>query len=132
MPQELLSQRSKAAVVKMWLALGQSDFSTMKRCIHADMYYEGVPAPDSGAVGLDEVMRRLVVAWLHLKRQVQTPHYIVADGNMVFLDHTKKWIFKSAQSAENRFATIYELKDGKMTIWGDFWDVKKFSRKFSY
>ena len=36
------------------------------------------------------------------------------DGDVVFLDHTEKWIFKTGETAEHRFATMHELRDGKI------------------
>jgi limonene-1,2-epoxide hydrolase len=114
----------------MWLSLSQSDFETMKSCLHPDVHYEDVPTPDSGATGPDKVIRRLSVAWKHLEKQIQITHHIAADGNIVFLDHTEKWVFKTGESAEHRFATMHELRDGKIITWRDFWDVKLFSKQF--
>ena len=53
-----------------------------------------------------------------------------ADGDIVILDHTEKWIFKTGESVEHRFATMHELKDGKIIKWSDFWDVSKFVGQF--
>ena len=130
MSHETLSQQNKATVEKMWTALSQFDFDTLKSCLHPEVHYEDVPTPDSGAIGPDKVVRRLSVAWKHLEQQIQTTHHIAADGHIVFLDHTEKWVFKREGSAEHRFATMHELKDGKIIKWSDFWDVNKFSSQF--
>ena len=123
-------ERNKATVEKMWTALGRFDFETLKSCLHADVHYEDVPTEDPGAKGPENVVARLSVAWDHLKQQDQTTHRIAADGNTVFLDHSEKWIFKSGETVEHRFATMHELKDGKIIKWSDFWDVNNFVGQF--
>ena len=45
------SDQNKATVQKMWTALSQFDFETLKSCLHPDVHYEDVPTPDSGAIG---------------------------------------------------------------------------------
>jgi len=125
MANDTLTQDNKATVEKMWTALSQFDFNALKSCLHPD-----VPTEDSGANGPDNVVKRLSVAWDHLSEQVQTTHRIAADGDTVFLDHTEKWVFKSGEVVEHRFATMHELKDGKIIKWSDFWDVNNFVGQF--
>jgi ketosteroid isomerase-like protein len=124
------SEQNKATVKKMWKALSAFDFETLKSCLHPDVHYEDVPTEDSGAVGPENVVARLSVAWDHLEQQDQTTHHIAADGDIVFLDHTEKWIFKSGETVEHRFATMHVLEDGKIIKWSDFWDVNNFVGQF--
>jgi limonene-1,2-epoxide hydrolase len=99
-------------------------------CLHPDIHYEDVPTEDSGAIGPKNVVARLSVAWDHISEQIQTTHRIAADGDIVFLDHTEKWIFKTGETVEHRFATMHELRDGKIIKWSDFWDVNNFVGQF--
>ena len=82
------SQANKATVERMWRALSEFDFDTLKSCLHPEIHYEDVPTPDAGAIGPDNVVARLSVAWDHITEQIQTTHRIAADGDIVFLDHT--------------------------------------------
>ncbi|MCR9097164.1 MAG: nuclear transport factor 2 family protein [bacterium] len=125
-----LSARNKATVLKMWKALSDFDFDTLKSCLHPDVHYEDVPTEDAGANGPENVVARLSVAWDHIDRQIQTTHRIAADGDVVFLDHTEEWIFKTGETVVHRFATMHELKDGKIIQWSDFWDVNNFVGQF--
>ena len=130
MSNDAKSAESKATVRKMWSALGEFDFETLKSCLHPEVHYDDVPTEDPGAVGPDNVVRRLSIAWDHLSRQDQTTHHIAAEGDIVFLDHTEKWTFKSGECVEHRFATLHVLKDGKIIKWSDFWDVNNFVSQF--
>ena len=126
----MTSEQNKATVERMWKALGEFDFETLKSCLHPDVHYEDVPTDEPGAHGPDIVVKRLSIAWDHLEKQIQTTHRIAADGDVVFLDHTEKWVFKSGETVEHRFATMHELRGGKIVKWSDFWDVQKFVGQF--
>jgi hypothetical protein len=65
MSSENTSHRNKATLEKMWRALSQFDFETLKSCLHPDVHYEDVPTEDSGAIGPENVVARLSVAWDH-------------------------------------------------------------------
>jgi ketosteroid isomerase-like protein len=124
------SEQNKATVERMWKALGQFDFDTLKSCLHPKVHYEDVPTEDSGAIGPENVVKRLSVAWDHIQEQIQTTHRIAAEGDVVFLDHTEKWVFKTGETAQHRFATMHELEDGKIVKWSDFWDMNNFIGQF--
>ncbi len=126
----MTNEQNKAIVEEMWAALSAFDFDTLKRCLHPDVHYEDVPSPDSGAHGPENVVARLSIAWDHISEQVQTLHRIAADGDVVFLDHTERWTFKTGETAEHRFATMHEIQDGKIIKWSDFWDMNNFVGQF--
>lgn len=124
------STDNKQTVEKMWASLAAFDFEALKSCLHEKVHYEDVPTEDPGAIGPDNVVARLSVAWDHIDQQIQTTHRIAADGDVVFLDHTEKWVFKTGETCEHRFCTMHELKDGKIIKWSDFWDVNNFVGQF--
>jgi ketosteroid isomerase-like protein len=130
MSDQARNEQNKATVETMWTALSQFDFDTLKSCLHPDVHYEDVPTEDAGAVGPENVVARLSIAWDHISKQIQTTHRIAADGDVVFLDHTEEWLFKTGESVKHRFATMHELKDGKIIKWRDFWDVNNFVGQF--
>ena len=61
---------------------------------------------------------------------IEVVHHLVCEGDVVFLDHTEVWTFKTGEKASNRFATLHEMKDGKITKWSDYWDVSTFVGQF--
>ena len=121
---------NKAIVKKMWQALSDMDWDTMKSCMHAEIYYEDVPSDDPGAHGPENAVKRLQIAFSHLSKQEQTTHHFAAEDDMVFMDHTEKWTFTSGETAEHRFVTMHEVKDGLVYRWSDFWDMQKFVGQF--
>jgi len=124
------SEQNKATVEKMWKALNVFDLNTLKICLHDNVHYEDVPTEDPGAIGPENLVKRLCVAWDHIKEQIETTHRSAAEGDLVFLVHIEKWISKSGETVEHRFATMHELKDGKIIKWSDFWDVNNFVGQF--
>jgi ketosteroid isomerase-like protein len=124
------NEEHKATVKKMWKALADFDFDTLKSCLHPEVFYEDVPTEDAGAHGPENVVKRLSVAWDHITRQDQITHHIAADGDVVCLDHTEKWTFKTGETVEHTFCTMHEMRDGKIVKWSDYWDVANFVGQF--
>ncbi|AQA17058.1 hypothetical protein BST95_01340 [Halioglobus japonicus] len=125
-----MSENNKALALKMWRALAEHDWDTLKSCLHPDIHYRDMPSDDPGAHGPENVVRRLSIAWDHIERQEQITHHIAADGDVVFLDHTEKWIFKTGETAEHTFATMHEIRNGLIYRWSDYWDMNKFISQF--
>jgi ketosteroid isomerase-like protein len=121
---------NKALVEKMWAALSRMDWETMKSCMHPEIHYQDVPSDDPGADGPENCIKRLLIAFNHLQKQEQVTHHIAADGDMVFIDHTEKWTFKSGETAAHTFVSMHEIKDGLIYRWSDYWDMQKFVGQF--
>jgi ketosteroid isomerase-like protein len=124
------AEQNKKTVETMWAALTAMDWETLKSCLTDDIHYEDVPTEDPGARGPENTVRRLAVAFDHLKDHDHVIHHIVADGDVVFLDHTETWTFKTGETAVNQFATIHEMKGGKVARWSDYWDTSNFIGQF--
>jgi ketosteroid isomerase-like protein len=125
-----LSEANKAVVLKMWRALAEQDWETLKGCMHPEIHYQDVPTDDPGSVGPENCVKRLSIAFAHLDQQEQVTHHIAADGDVVFLDHTESWTFKTGETAAHTFATMHEMKEGLVYRWSDYWDVNKFVGQF--
>ncbi len=121
---------NKATVNRMWQALAAMDWEAMKACMHPDIHYIDVPSDDPGAHGPENCVKRLQIAFAHLDRQEQETHHLVAEGDVVFLDHTETWTFKTGETASHTFATMHEMKDGLVYRWSDYWDMQRFVGQF--
>lgn len=124
------SETNKALVEKMWAGLSNMDWEQMKSCMHPDIHYQDMATDDPGAHGPENCVKRLLIAFSHLQKQEQITHHIAADGNVVFLDHTETWTFKSGEVVSHTFATMHEIKDGKIYRWSDYWDLNNFINQF--
>ena len=121
---------NKDTVIRMWRAMSEMDWETLKACLHPEIHYIDVPSGDPGAHGPENCVKRLRIAFNHLKRQEQLTHHLAADGDVVFLDHTETWTFKTGETASHTFVTMHELKDGLIYRWSDYWDMQKFVGQF--
>jgi ketosteroid isomerase-like protein len=124
------TDQNRATVERMWQALSARDWDAMKSCLHPDVHYEDVPTPDPGARGPDNVVKRLAIAFDQLIDHEHIVHHMACEGNVVFLDHTEVWTFKTGEKATNQFATLHEMRDGKVVLWSDYWDVGGFVAQF--
>lgn len=123
-------EANRETVLRMWTALSQRDWPTLEGCLASDVHYQDVATEDPGAHGPENVVRRLRIAFDHLSDHEHTVHHIACEGDVVLLDHTETWTFTSGEKATNVFATVHELRDGKITRWSDYWDVQSFVAQF--
>jgi len=124
------TERNRATVERMWAALSARDWATLRECLHPDIHYRDVPTPDPGARGPDNVIKRLAIAFDQIVAHEHTIHHLACDGDTVLLDHTEVWTFKTGEKATNPFATVHEMKDGRIVLWSDYWDVNNFVSQF--
>jgi ketosteroid isomerase-like protein len=50
-------------------------------------------------------------------------HRVVAEGASVIVEHTETWHFETGEKVVNHFVTVHELRDGKIRLWRDYWDL---------
>lgn len=123
-------EANKRTVATMWTALSAKDWDTLSACLADDVHYEDVATDDSGARGPANVIRRLRIAFDHIDRHQHTVHHMACEGDLVFIDHTEVWTFKTGETATNHFATMHVMRNGKVVRWSDFWDVSSFVGQF--
>jgi hypothetical protein len=81
------------------------DWETLKSCLTDDVHYEDVPTEDPGARDPENVVRRLRIAFDHLSDHKHVLHHMACEGDVVFLDHTEEWTFKSGEKVSHQFCT---------------------------
>jgi ketosteroid isomerase-like protein len=116
-------EENKRIVSRMWSCLYRKDFDGVAACIAEDGHYEDVPAPDAGAVGPANVVKRLRVGLDPVERFEHEIHRVVAEGQDVVVEHTETWHFASGEKLTNHFVTVHVVKDGKIALWRDYWDL---------
>ena len=123
-------EANRETVLRMWAALSDRDWPTLEACLAPDVHYQDVATDDPGAHGPKNVVKRLRIAFDHLVAHEHTVHHIACEGDLVLLDHTETWTFTSGEKATNQFATVHEMKDGKIALWSDYWDLQSFVAQF--
>jgi ketosteroid isomerase-like protein len=116
-------EENKRLVARMWECLYRKDWDGVAACIAEDGHYEDVPAPDAGARGPANVVRRLRVGLEPVARFEHEVHRVVAEGPSVIVEHTETWHFETGEKVVNHFVTVHELRDGKIRLWRDYWDL---------
>ncbi len=116
-------EANKAIVARMWDCLYRKNWEGVARELAADAHYEDVPAPDPGATGAENVIKRLRIGLDHVVRFEHDIHRTVAEGASVLIEHTETWHFEDGAKVVNHFVTVHELRDGKIVLWRDYWDI---------
>jgi limonene-1,2-epoxide hydrolase len=116
-------EENKRVVKRLWEALYAKDWDGVAACLTDDCHYEDVPAPDPGARGPANVVRRLRIGLDHVERFEHHFHRLVAEGDAVVFEHTEVWHFATGEVMRNPFVTIHEVQGGKISLWRDYWDL---------
>ena len=114
---------NKKIVAQMWESLYRKDWDGVAAVIAEDGHYEDVPAPDPGATGPANVVKRLRIGLDPVVRFEHDVHRVVAEGDSVLIEHTETWHFETGEKLVNKFVTVHEVRDGKIKLWRDYWDL---------
>jgi limonene-1,2-epoxide hydrolase len=121
----MTSDEAKQVVMQLWEHLYRKKWDGVAACIADDGLYQDVPAPDRGAIGPANVVKRLRVGLDSVIRFDHELHRIVADGDTVMLEHTETWHFETGEKVVNPFVTVHVVRGGKIALWRDYWDLQK-------
>ena len=61
-------------------------------------------------------------AWPSSRAYENHDGLLVADGDAVMYEHSETWTFATGQVFELPFATVHRVRDGRVTLWKDYWD----------
>jgi ketosteroid isomerase-like protein len=114
---------NKALIERFWEDMGRRDFAAVRTYFTDDAHYTDVPAPEDGARGPDQIEARLRLGIEPLERYVPRPGNMVAEGDMVILEHSEEWHWKTGESVVLPFVSVFQLRDGLITRWWDYWDL---------
>ena len=106
-----------------WKDLYARDFDAVGAYFADDSLYEDVPAPDAGAVGPENVVKRLRIGLEPIERYEHHLHRMVADGSTVVTEHTEDWHFHTGEVVSLPFVSIHVIEAGKIKLWRDYWDL---------
>lgn len=89
-----------------------------------ESHYEDVPAPDDGADGAANIVKRLRIGLEPIDRFDHETHRVAAEGDVVMVEHTETWHFRTGEAVKNPFVSVIEVRDGKIKLWRDHWDLQ--------
>ncbi len=114
---------NRELIERFWVDMGNRDWPAVRAYFDATSHYTDVPAPEDGARGPDEIEARLRLGIEPLERYVPRPGNMVAEGDMVILEHSEEWHWKTGELVVLPFVSVFEIQDGTITRWWDYWDL---------
>jgi limonene-1,2-epoxide hydrolase len=112
------------AVLGLWRSLSGRDWDAVKTFLSADCVYVDMPlGPALAARGPDDIVKRLKVALEPLAGYENHDGVLVSTGADVMYEHSETWRWSSGETAVLQFVSVHRVKDGKVTLWKDYWDM---------
>jgi len=115
---------NRKLVETFWDTLYRRDFEALGAFFAEDGHYEDVPAPDPGATGPENVIKRLKIGLEPIERYEHELHRMVCEGDTVVTEHTETWHWHSGESVALPFVSIHVIRDGRIQLWRDYWDLQ--------
>lgn len=110
-------------VLGMWQALSDRDWEKLKTFIAEDCIYVDMPVgPAAAARGPEDIVKRLKVGLEPLAGYQNHSGVLVSTGDDVMYEHSETWNWVTGESTVLQFVTVHKVRDGKITLWKDYWD----------
>ena len=118
------AEQNRATSEALWLALYERRWDAVGDYFAEDGLYQDVPTPDMGAVGPEQVARRLRIGHEPVERHEHQIFRMVADDSCCITEHREDWYFHTGEVVKLPFTSIHEYNDaGKICLWRDYWDL---------
>ena len=114
---------AEKTVLGMWHALSDRDWEKLKTFIADDCIYVDMPVGlVAAARGPEDIVKRLKVGLESLAGYENHDGVLVTNGVDVMYEHSETWNWVTGESTVLQFVTVHKVRDGKITLWKDYWD----------
>lgn len=114
---------AEKTVLGMWHALSDRDWDNLKTFIADDCIYVDMPVGlVAAARGPEDIVKRLKVGLEPLSGYENHDGILVSNGVDVMYEHSETWNWVTGESTVLQFVTVHKVRDGKITLWKDYWD----------
>ncbi|MDT5089645.1 MAG: hypothetical protein QOG47_2352, partial [Mycobacterium sp.] len=86
-------------------------------------YVDMPVGPTLAARGPEDIVKRLKVGLQPLAGYQNHDGVLVSNGADVMYEHSETWNWASGETAVLQFVSVHRVKDGKVTLWKDYWDM---------
>ena len=115
--------QAEDVVLGMWKALSARDWEKLKTFIADDCVYVDMPVgPAAAARGPEDTVKRLKIGLEPLAGYQNHDGVLVSNGEDVMYEHSETWDWVTGEHAVLQFVTVHKVRDGKITLWKDYWD----------
>ena len=109
---------------QLFVDLDHLDFAAVAAHCAADCVYEDVPFAEATAVGPDAIRGKLALGLGTLERIPTTIHELLEHGDTIMVERTEVWHHRTGERATLRVAAVFKFRDGRLTLWRDYWDAR--------
>ena len=115
---------NKALVEAFWRELYVTrDYVKLATYFTDDAWYRDVPTPDNGAIGPQQIIKRIKIGHEPVERFDHVLLNMVCDGDVVITEHHEVWHFHTGESVTLPFCSVQEIAGGKIKVWRDYWNL---------
>ncbi|MCC7076902.1 MAG: nuclear transport factor 2 family protein [Acidimicrobiia bacterium] len=112
-------------VAAFWEALYARDWPRLRSFFGPESIYYDVPTgPATAGRGPDGIEARLRLGLDGLAAYDHGPGTVVADGPVVFTEHTEHWTWPSGEEVTLPFVSVQHVDGESITLWRDYWDLQ--------
>ena len=124
-----MTQTPGAVVTALIKANEDRDIDALLAVLAEDALYENVPM--SVLTGHDEI-RSMLEGFLGSATEVawEVLHQ-VEQGNLVMNERVDRFVMADGKRIELRVAGVFEIHDGKVAVWRDYFDLAAFTNQMS-
>ncbi len=109
--------------------LDRLDFAALGELCADDCVYEDVAFAEATVTGPAAIRAKLEMAMSTLDRLSNTIHELLVDGDTAMVERTEVWHHSTGEQAAIKVAAVFKFRDGKITLWRDYWDFNTFIRQ---
>jgi limonene-1,2-epoxide hydrolase len=109
---------------QLFADLDRLDFDAVASRCADDCVYEDVPYAEATVVGSEAIRAKLALGLGMLERIPTTIHELVEDGDTILVERTEVWHHRTGERATLRVAAVFKFRDGRLTLWRDYWDAR--------
>ncbi len=109
---------------QLFVDLERLDFAAVAAHCTDDCVYEDVPFADATVVGPEAIRAKLALGLATLERLPTTIHESIEAGDTIMVERTEVWHHRTGERATLRVAAVFKFRDGRLTLWRDYWDAR--------
>jgi limonene-1,2-epoxide hydrolase len=120
---EVDATSAEDVVTGMWQALSRRDWDAVEAFLSDDCLYVDMPVPAVSARGPEDIVTRLKLGLEELAGYQNHDGVLLSNGSDVSYEHSETWTFSTGEQGVLRFVSIHKVRDGKIAVWKDYWDM---------
>ena len=124
-----MSQTPGELVTALIRANEARDVDALLAVLADDARYENVPM--SVLTGHDEIRSMLEGFLASAKEIAWEVLHQVEQGNLVMNERVDRFVMADGKKIELRVAGVFEIRDGKVAVWRDYFDLGEFTTQMS-